>query len=295
MRFEKILFYTRFKELAFNSLVSLLELKKAGLREVVLVYIVPREEVAFLPYGGYRKDEEQRLKEMARIRFEEWQEAIAEKGVESKIRVDVGAVNPKILAIAEEEKVDLIVAGRKKRTAFEKVYVGSHILDLVRRSPLPILMSKYMVQFEWEGELLTRVNDYIYQRPLLATDWSEPSENALNGVQAFRGVVEKAIVAHIITDKLTKGMDASGIKAIETESKKRLKAYCTKLEKAGIKAESHLSFGKTAPELIRLSREYKATMIVLGRTGKDWFQEYWLGGSSHRIAEISELPVLLVP
>ena len=208
MRFEKILFYTRFKELAFNSLVSVLELKKAGLREIVLVYIVPREEVAFLPYGGYRKDEEQRFKEMARIRFEEWQGAIAEKGLESKIRVDVGAVNPKILEIAEEEKVDLIVAGRKKRTAFEKVYVGSHILDLIRRSPLPILMSKYMVQFEWEGELLTRVNDHIYQRPLLATDWSEPSENALNRMQAFKGIVEKALVAHIITDKLTKGMDA---------------------------------------------------------------------------------------
>ncbi|MEN8780194.1 MAG: universal stress protein [Desulfobacterales bacterium] len=60
-------------------------------------------------------------------------------------------------------------------------------------------------------------------------------------------------------------------------------------------AESYLSIGKTAAEILRLSREQKATMIVMGRNGKDWFQEYWLGGVSHRVAEISELPVLLVP
>ncbi|MGB5617968.1 MAG: universal stress protein [Desulfobacterales bacterium] len=53
--------------------------------------------------------------------------------------------------------------------------------------------------------------------------------------------------------------------------------------------------GKTAAEILRLSREQKATMIVMGHTGKDWFQEYWLGGVSHRLAEIPELPVLLVP
>jgi nucleotide-binding universal stress UspA family protein len=36
-------------------------------------------------------------------------------------------------------------------------------------------------------------------------------------------------------------------------------------------------------------------MIVMGRTGKDWLSQYWLGGVSHRIAETSELPVLLIP
>ena len=34
---------------------------------------------------------------------------------------------------------------------------------------------------------------------------------------------------------------------------------------------------------------------VMGRTGKDWLQEYWLGGVSHRVAEMSERPVLIVP
>jgi nucleotide-binding universal stress UspA family protein len=36
-------------------------------------------------------------------------------------------------------------------------------------------------------------------------------------------------------------------------------------------------------------------MIVLGKTGKDWFQQYFMGGVSHRVAEDSELPVMVVP
>jgi len=48
-------------------------------------------------------------------------------------------------------------------------------------------------------------------------------------------------------------------------------------------------------EILKMSREHKATMIVMGRTGKDWLEEYWLGGVSHRIAELSEVPVLIIP
>ena len=152
MKFEKILFHTRFRELAFNSLESVLELRHAGLKEIVLAHVIPRDKVGFVPYGGYLKEEEARLRETARIRFEDWQKAISDKGVASRIRVEVGAPNSKILSIAAEEKADMIVAGRKQRTTFEKIYVGTHILDILRRSPVPVLMSKHMVQFEWEGE-----------------------------------------------------------------------------------------------------------------------------------------------
>ncbi|MDM8556358.1 universal stress protein [Desulfococcaceae bacterium HSG7] len=295
MKFEKILFHTRFRELAFSSLETILELKDAGLKEVVLIYIVPREEVSFVPYGGYNKEEEERLKETTRIRFEDWQEAIEQKGIKSKIRIEVGMTNSKILSVAEEENVQLIVTGRKKRSAFEKVYVGSHILDLLRRSQFPVLMSKYMAQYELLGDSYTKVNDHIYKRPMLATDWSDASANALQAMLGFKNVAEKIMVTHVIGAKISKGIGSDHLKDLEEESEKRLRAYSETAAKAGVEVETHLSCGKTAAEILRLSREHKATMIVMGRTGKDWFQQYWLGGVSHRVAEMSELPVLLVP
>ena len=295
MKFQKLLYQTKFGQYGLNSLLAYLDLKKAGLEEVVLTYIIPQEDVAFVPYGGFLKEEEERIKKEAQIRFEDWQKSIAPLGVKSKIRIETGNMTTAILDIAQEEGVHLIVTGRKERTAFEKVYVGSHILDILRRSEIPVFMGKYMVQYESEGQLLTRTNDNIYQRPLLATDWSEPSENALKALLAFSGACKEIIVAHVIGTQMSSGLNKSALKKLKDENEKRLQAYCQMITDAGIKAKSILSAGKTVQEIIQLSRSRGASMIAMGRTGNDWFQEYWLGGVSHKIAELSELPVLLVP
>ena len=71
MAFETLLFHTRFRELAFNSLKSVLQLKAAGLKKVILVHVIPREDVAFVPYGGTLKEDEARIREEARLKFNE--------------------------------------------------------------------------------------------------------------------------------------------------------------------------------------------------------------------------------
>ncbi|MDL1973725.1 MAG: universal stress protein [Deltaproteobacteria bacterium] len=295
MKLKKILFPTKFRELAFNSLESLLELKKVGLEEIILVYIIPREEVGFVPYGGYMKDEEERLREQAQIRFSDWQDAISAKGVESKVVIEVGKPIANILRISKRENVDLIVAGRKKRTTLEKVYIGSATLELIRRSTVPVLVSKYMVQFEWQGEMITKVNDHIFKSPLLATDWSDPSEKGLKMLSSLKGLADRVLVGHVIGVKISKGRTKEELDRIEKESKERLDDYCKRLSNERMNAEPHLFSGRSAPEIMRMAREHKASMIVMGTTGKDRLKAFWLGSVSHRVAETSELPVLLVP
>lgn len=295
MRFKTLLFHTRFRELAFNSLKTVLELKAAGLKKVVLAHVIPREDVAFVPYGGTLKEDEKRIREEARIKFEDWIQTIGDPQLEFHQRIEVGAANPEILDMAKAEKADLIIVGRKKRTALEKVYVGTHVLDILRRSDVPVLMSKYMVQYEWEGESLMRTNDHIWKQPLLASDWSEPSRRALEATLALKGLAEKIIVTHVLGARRIKNLEPSAIRRLESESEKRLHSYCRQVDDAGIQSESHLVMGRTVEEILKMSRDYGATIIVMGRTGKDWFSEYWLGGVSHQIAELSELPVLLIP
>jgi len=295
MKFERVLFHTQFREYAFNSLKALLHLKKAGLKEVVLVYIIPREAVGFVPYGGYLKDVEKRIHAEAESHFKDWQKSINKAGIRNIIRIKTGTLNASILQIAAQEKVDLIVTGAKKRTTLEKIYVGSHILDILRRSQVPVLMGKYMVEFESDEGILSRKNSRIFERPLLATDWSDPSERGLSAIRALKGVVKSAVDAHVVDSKLIKGMDSSQIAELEKESNRRLAAYRERLRKETMPAEIHLAIGKSVPEILRISRETEATLIIMGKTGKDWIEQYWLGGVSHRVAELSELPVLLVP
>ena len=142
MRFESLLFHTRFRELAFNSLKSVLELKAVGLKKVVLTHVIPREDVGFVPYGGTLKEDLNRTREAARLKFNDWIKTLNDPQVTFRQRIEVGSVNAKILELAGEEQVDLIIVGRKQRTALEKIYVGTHILDILRRSTVPVLMSK---------------------------------------------------------------------------------------------------------------------------------------------------------
>ena len=295
MGFERILFHTDFGETAFEALTSLLVLTAAGLKTVVLTHVIPREAVAFVPYGGYLKAEADRIRQDAGARFAQWQPALTARGIQSRVRIETGAVNAELLRVAEEEQVNLIVTGAKKRTSFEKVYVGGHILDILRRSAVPVMMGKYMASYETAGERLTRVNDRLFERPMLASDWSDPAQRGLDRLVALGPLIQKALVVHVIGNKLASGRHPEDLVALENKSRQRLTAACRRLTERGIAAEWHLGRGKSAGEIVRLSRAHRASMIVMGRTGKDWFQEYFLGGISHRVAEHSELPVMLVP
>jgi len=296
MKFESILFHTRLREAAFESLQAVLPLKPAGLRRIVLVYVIRREEVAFVPYAGFDKKEAERQRAAAEERFAHWAEVVAKSGIDCTWRVELGETNPILIKIAEEEAVDLIVTGRKSRTGFDRVYVGSHILDMVRRSPLPLLMAKYTAPYQLEdGQVETRINSRPFVRPMLATDWSPPSERGLEALIALGPAVEKALVVHVLGRNVTKNADADAIAALEKESRKRLDSACVRLAEAGIQAEALLSSGHAAAEIVHLARVHEASLIVMGRTGKDWFQEYWLGGVSHRVAETAERPVLVIP
>ena len=296
MAIERILFPTKFRELSFDSLDPLLVLKDAGLREIILCHIIAREDVGFVPFGGYMKEEEERMVEEARIRFEDWQKSISDRGLESKIVIKVGEPVPQILHVAEDEKADMMVVGRKKETRFEHPFAGSNTLQLITRSKIPALVSKFMVCFKVDGnEVCERINNRIFDRPMLVTDWSEPCKRALGFVSAIGSVIKEALIFHDIDSRELKNYGRDEIQRIEEQSSVKLNEFCAILRNSGVKAESHLGAGDLLKEIIRISREREATMIIIGTSGKSRFSEFLHGSVSHEIAKVSELPTLLVP
>ncbi len=295
MGFQKILFHTQFREMSLDALRAILTLKAVGLEEIVLACIISRDDVGFVPYGGYLKEEEERRRKEIAARLTPYQKAVEAAGLTAQVRIDMGIVNADVLAIAEEEGVDLIVSGRKKRTLLERIYVGSHTLDLIRRSPVPILVGKFAVEVTYDGKTETRLNDRPFRRPLLATDWSTPSSNALETLVGLKGLAEHVTVLHAIGRRLTHGMSAEGLADLESESRKRLDSAVGRLSDAGIAADALLTQGQTVDQIIQAAQDAEASIIVMGRTGKDWLKEYWLGGVSHQVAEMAPLPVLLIP
>ena len=297
MPIEKILFPTKFRELAFDALETLFKLKEAGLKEIVLLHVILREDVGFVPFGGYLKEEEKRLVEEARIRFEDWQKSLTKKGIESKTIIKVGEPVHEILHAAENEKIDMIVIGRKKRIDIENTFIGSYTNKIITRSKFPTFVSKYMVEYKCDNAALTKVNERPFERPLVAVGGSaELSQRVIDFLKEFNGAVKKAFIFYNIGEKALTKKDESEICSMEKECIEICKGYCESLKSAGIEAEPHLGAGNILDEVLRVSRERKASMIVIGNTSEHSFLEKMLHRSlSYQTTKLSELPTLLVP
>nr|MBL0712815.1 universal stress protein [Desulfobacterales bacterium] len=137
---KTMLFATKFQELTFDALESLLDLRAVGLDHIVFLNVVERDKVALHRGTGYQKSEEVKFKEVANIHFIEWAEYLFEQGIEVGVHIVVGTLVQQVVRAAGVEKADLIVIGRPTKGRLEQLVSGSDISDLIRRTPAPALV-----------------------------------------------------------------------------------------------------------------------------------------------------------
>jgi nucleotide-binding universal stress UspA family protein len=281
MEIKKMLFVTDFEGLWFDALRSLMELRKVGLDHVVLLHVIERK------IGYYTQEEKAKLRAMAEVRFVDWAQSLYEEGLECGSYIIVGDTVRKILTTVEEEEVDLVVINRQKRTKTEKLYADSKTLEFLRKTTIPVLVHKYKLVLGKEGGML-------FERPLLAMDWSPPAVRALEFLVGLRGIVKELQIIYVISEKDIGGLARRGLLKMEREHRRKLYELCSSLRDKGIEADAHLYIGDVA-QIRNAAREYEATLLATGTTCKSSWQARWLRSVSQELAEQSELPTLLVP
>jgi nucleotide-binding universal stress UspA family protein len=288
MKIRKILFATQFETLWFDALESLLMLRRADLDHVVFLNVIEREKVAMHRGTGYRKNEEIKLKEMANVRFIEWAEDLFEQGMEVGVYIVVGNLVGEIASAVQKEGIDLIVMGHHEKGKLELLLSGSEIIELLRRAETPILVYKYLAE---TGEDLK----CPFCKPLLAVDWSEPSQKAAALLSELEGVIEKINIIHVAEDHLMNGFSAMEIQKFRKESRQKLDSLVEMFENKGIPADPHFYIGDPVTEIEKAANVYNASMIVMGATGKSAWKERWLGSIPKTLSEESVFSSLLVP
>ena len=289
--FRKMLFVTKFEELGFDALESLLVLRRAGLNHVILMNVVERENVAMHRGLGYNKDEERKLREQANIRFIDWAESLFERGMEVGEYIVVGDMVHEVIDASCEENADLIVIGKrgKSRSVMEFFYSGDDIVELLRRSKVPVLIYKH------QDHSTSCLSENPFERTLLAVDWSPASLSALGYLKTLKNVVNDVSVVHVASPDELKGTSNMDIQKVRKEKRGRLEKICETLLDTGLSARSHLYVGEPAKELNRAAREFNATMIIMGSSGTPVWTERWLGSKPRKMVEKSPYPVLIVP
>ena len=288
MEIKKLLFVTKFEELCYDALNSLLALRGAALEHVVFLNVIERDKVAMKRGSGYLKEEEVKLKETANIRFIDWAENLFEMGLEVGAYMEVSTLIPEILKVVEKEMPDLIVIGRSHKGPLEQLYSGSDVVELIRRTDVPILVFKHMKDDNI-------VPEKLFERPLFATNWSETGKKTVEYIKGLKDVIGEIHVIHVVKDSALKSPDTHEVQKVRKAERKRLDDLCDELEDAGVNARPHVYVGDPQKEIEKAAKEYQATMVILGSSEKAAILERWMGSISKNIADNSIYPCLLIP
>jgi nucleotide-binding universal stress UspA family protein len=287
MKITRLLFVTKFEELGYDAVQSLLNLTKADLNHIVFLNVIERERFA-MSRVGYRKDEEIRLREAANIRFIDWSENLFEQGLEVGVYIVVGSLVPEVIKAAQKEEADLIVIGRSTKGVLEHLYTGSDVTELLRRAETPVLVYKHL------SETVISI-EQPFERPLLAMDWSPASMKAVAYLKQLKDVVQEISVVHVVSEKDLKGTSAMSVQKTRKQARKKLEEISAIFAAEGIEAREHVYIGEPEEEIEKAARECQSTMIVMGSSAKTAWVERWLGSIPQTIAEKSMYPSLLIP
>lgn len=288
MDIKKILFVTKFEELLFDALESLLDLRKAAFNHVVFLNVIERDKVALRRGKGYQKTEEVRLREMANIRFINWAENLYEMGIEVGAYIAVGSLVKQVITAAEKEGVDLIVIGQEKKGPIEQFYAPSDVLEIIRRSKTPVLVYKYKADSALAAEK-------PFERPILATCFSDASQHAIDAIKELSRVIKKINVIHVADPKSLKEPTSMAIQKTRKEIRAKLDDVCDSLIAEGIEATASVYIGNPLQEIENAAKEFNASMIITGTSTTGSLKERLLGSTPRSLAEKSVFPTLLFP
>ena len=160
---KKILWATDFSDESKEAFIYADAFARKFDAEIVACHVIPgfspeHYQSAIVVIDELKKREEQ-MRKASMDRFEAFQKALS---VEFKCLIRDGNAAKEIIAVAEEEKVDLIVIGKKGLSAIARLFIGSVANHVLRHSPVPVLMTK------------KRPGIPQFKRILVPTDFSVP-------------------------------------------------------------------------------------------------------------------------
>jgi nucleotide-binding universal stress UspA family protein len=165
---KKLLCATYLKEPAYALFERLLDIRKLGLKEIILLSASPPEEL---------------------------RKRLSEDGVDLKVVEGSGPLPSRIIEEADREHPSLIVAhlNREKK----KFLRGSTVRNLIRSTLSPLLL------IPANGKEAGSSTRGLFDGVVLATNWSDASHKALLYVIGLKGLIGVLDIVYVLSEKPT--------------------------------------------------------------------------------------------
>ncbi|BCB97054.1 universal stress protein [Dissulfurispira thermophila] len=293
--YKKILYPIKFEEFSLNILSCVVNFKKIGTTEIILLHVIDVSKLPMDKYEGYSEADVKRWTEIAKIKMIDAENIIKNAGLKAKSRIEVGVPYREILRVAKEEDVSLIVSGRQKRSILGEIFIGSNTDKIIRYGNIPVYIPKYPAMFDVDKEACERFCERLFKKVLYPTDWSDCARETLQHLKELKGTgIDEIVVAHVMNEDAMRLQSPEKFREFERIDKEKLEAVKKELGKEGLIAKTRLDVGNPRSNLIRIAREEDVSLIVIGSHGKGYVQGILWGSVSRNVVEYSDRPVLLI-
>lgn len=291
--FERILFPTDFSVYANAVTACLPYLQTAGVKEVILLHVIRASDVP-LPetynlesYKYIRWSVEEQLNLLRMV--------MEGHGLCVRTRVEYGSPVAKIIRVAAEEMVEMVVIGAQGTTLAQELMIGSTASEVMRRSPVPVLLEKAEVVRE-EGHNRCRwMCAEMFQRVLHPTDFSPAADEAYQMVARLREAgTREVVLLHVQDERVLKHRTQDQLAAFDQEDHTRLEKRCDYLRNLGFKARQLIRKGNPARVTVQTADEIQAGLIVIGSQGLSAIRELMTGSTLESVVRLAKQPILIV-
>ncbi len=273
--FEKILFPTDFSEFAQKMLGCIIKIP--GVREVVLLHIIDGTQYSI---HGWTHEPE---RENAKLLMEEKNAFLKERGLKAKTSVDTitgGTIDQRILEIAGQENVSLIIIGAHQKTSYDFLlhHMNTHVLVVqpdTHECP--------------EGKTPGETCTDIFLKVMIPVDFTEKSRDLLRFVRGMDGIGE-LVLQHVVTQGDTKTEIEQNI----THAREELAKIQKDLEQAGFQVTVHIRVGNSVEKIVSLAEEEDVSLILMCAHKKNWIEEFLQGSTPFSVLKYTKKPVMIL-
>lgn len=282
---ERILFPTDFSAYAQAVFECAKDLRGVG--EIVLLNVIdsrtrPSLEVLLSV---------EILTNRARAELMKLEKAFEEAKVPVRSLIRVGVPSQEIVKTADEVGASLVLMGARGLSLFREALLGSTTSDVMRDSKIPILIIRFKLvkklgKVEWE-----RISQNLLSKILFATDFSEPSQRALELLKKLKvnGAGEMVLV-HVVD----RGETEEEVQALREAAEKELETVEDELRAEGWRVKSIVRMGVASKEITASADAENASLIAVGARGKGLIDRLLVGSTAEAVARRADTPVLVL-
>ncbi|MBQ5348440.1 MAG: universal stress protein [Phascolarctobacterium sp.] len=272
--FAKVLLATDLTPQSDNLTECLFSLCPDTETEVVLAHVFDDDDDADPDGSNYKK---------VNSRLEGYKNDLEQAGYEEVTIVTPVGDEPfeAICDAGEEHEADLLMVASHGKGFLKSTLMGSTTFDLARATTLPLFISKE------DNKDASKLLDTI----LIPTDFSQKSLDCLNVVRGLREYIGNVIFIHVIERYRSK----EEYKEKYGNARLFLQELVDELKIFGIKADYRIGRGAASKEIVHVSRQEHASLIIIAKTGAGLVKGLVMGSTAQNVVLNSTCGILLLP